>query len=664
MRLRKCIGVVAVLIGILCVMSGCDFGGGEHEHSFNKWSVTKQPGCVDPGVQSRECEECGYVETGELPAVGHTTVRDPYVKATCTNDGLTEGSHCGVCGETLQAQEAIPAFGHMPLKDYPVEPTCTAEGLTEGSHCALCGVTIVKQEPVAPTGHKYDNVTIVIPADCQNPGTKKYSCIWCDISYTDIYTTTEHTVVEDPAVPATCTESGLTAGTHCSVCNLVFTPQEFVPAKGHNPVNDAYLAPTCTEEGRENGIHCGVCNEVLQEATVLEALGHQNTEEILEEATCLGAGVKQFTCTVCGHMEQAPYELEQYTETDIYSAAAEFIGQILTYDRNGKVCGEGVGFVLTSNGRIVTNYATIAGAYSAEIVINQVTYPVESVLAYDIARDLAVLQVDVEGLIPAQICTKPLTDGQTVYAVGPAKGLSNTYTQGVILSAMRVLNGVTYIQHDAEVSAANSGGPLMNVYGEVVGISSWSASAANGMQLSMFATELDNLVYGEPITLAALYEQNTSAHQKIIDMILANGTTDGMGNVVLYAHKIDSDGIAIYELGYEPDSQRLFVELSNTSSGNKILTRIYLTEDPTQLRYTCQFSAGSKVFNTMYGLLDGENYTVSSELKYEVSEGMEGQESVLLTMYKPYLNKTLDWLDGYLYENLELTLADLGFAAY
>lgn len=664
MRLRKCLGVAALLVGILCVISGCDFGGGEHEHTFNKWSVTKQPGCVDVGVQSRECEECGYVETGELAAVGHTTVRDAYVKATCTTDGLTEGSHCGVCGETLQAQEAIPAFGHMPLKDYPVEPTCTAEGLTEGSHCALCGVTIVEQTPVAPTGHKYENVTVVIPANCQNPGTKRYSCIWCDISYTDMYTTTEHTIVDDPAVEPTCTESGLTAGTHCSVCNLVFKPQEFVAAKGHSPVNDAHVAPTCTEAGSENGIHCGACNEILQEATVLPALGHQNVEEIVEEATCLGAGLKQFTCSLCGHIEQEPYELPQYTETDIYSAAAEFIGQIITYDRNGKAYAEGVCFVLTSNGMIVTNYTTIVGAYSAEIILNQVPYPVESVLAYDAARDLAVLQVDVEGLIPAQICTKPLTDGQTVYAVGPAKGLSNTYTQGVILVASKEVDGVVYVHHDAAVTAANAGGPLMNVYGEVVGISSLNASVTNGMQLSVFATELDKLVFGEPVTLAQLYEQTTSPRQRIIDMILANGTTDGLGNVVLYAHQIDSDGIAIYELGYEPETQQLFVELSNTSSGNKILTRIYLTEDPAQLRYTCQFSNGSKVYNTMYGLLDAGSYTANSSLTYVSSEGMEGQEEVLTLMYKPYMNKTLVWLDDYLNENLGITIAELGFAKF
>ena len=665
MRLRKYFGIAVALLAVAFAFSGCDLvGEGEHEHSFTKWSVTKQPGCVDTGVQSRECEECGYVETATIAAVGHSTVRDAFVKATCTTDGLTEGSHCGTCGEILVAQEVIEAFGHAPLKDYPVEPTCTAEGLTEGSHCGLCGVTITEQKPVAPTGHKYDDVTIVIPANCQNPGTKKYSCVWCGISSTEVYTTTEHTMVEDPAVAPTCTQTGLTAGSHCGVCKLVFTPQTEVPALGHNPVNEAYVAPTCTTEGAENGIHCARCQLQLQEATVLPALGHQMAEEILQAATCMATGLKQLTCTVCDYTEQVEYSMPQVSDMEIFSAAAEFVCQILTYDKSGKLVTDGVGFVIASDGKIVTNYTTILGAYSAQVILHQTTYVVESVLVYDEAKDLAVLEVDAEGLIPAQICTMPLQNGQTVYALGPAKGLDNTYTQGVISAAAMVVNGVVYVQHDAQVDMKNSGGPLMNAYGEVVGITTRTASQTQGTGTAVFATELNNLTYGEPISLAQLYEQTVSVHKQLVDMILANGTTDGLGNVVLYGHEITEDGIVIYELAYEPSTGRVFVEMSNTFSGNQVLVRIYLSDDPAQMRYSCQFGSGTKIFNTMYGFVDAANYTASSKLTYATSEGMAGQEDILATMYKPHMNKTLQWLNGYLKENLQTTIADLGFVAF
>ena len=143
MRLRKYLGVALLTVGLLALLSGCDFGSQQHTHTFSKWEVTKDPTCVDEGVQSRECRECGYVETEKIDPVGHTTAKTAAVKATCITDGLTEGTHCSVCNEVLLAQETIPAFGHSPLKDYAVEPTCTTDGLTEGSHCGLCGAVIV-----------------------------------------------------------------------------------------------------------------------------------------------------------------------------------------------------------------------------------------------------------------------------------------------------------------------------------------------------------------------------------------------------------------------------------------------------------------------------------------------------------------------------------------
>lgn len=664
MRFKKYFGIAVALLAMTFALSGCDLGGDEHEHSFGRWSVTKQSGCVDAGVQSRECEECGYVETAEIAAVGHTTVRDPFVKATCTTDGLSEGSHCGTCGEILQAQEPIAAFGHAPLKDYPVEPTCTAEGLTEGSHCGLCGVVIEEQKPVAPTGHKYDKVTILVEANCQKPGSKNVACIWCNVSYTEVYTTTEHTVVPDLAVAATCTQTGLTEGSHCSVCKLVITAQKEVPALGHNPIHEAYVAPTCTEDGQENGIHCAICLEQLQTPTVLPALGHQMDEEILQQATCMANGLKQLTCTVCAHTEQAEYQMPQVSDVEIYSAAAEFVCQIYTYDKSNRVINEGVGFVYSSDGKIITNFSLIMGAYSATVTINQMTYPVELVLAYDQTMDLAVLQVDVEGLVPAQICTMPLTDGQTVYALGPAKGLNNTYTQGVILSAARVMNGVVYVQHNAAVTLENSGGPLMNAFGEVVGISCYNISAAQGVGMAVFASEWSRLNYGQPISMAELYEQTISVHQQIVDMILANGTTDGLGNVVLYSHQITSGGVAIFELAYEPTTGRVFVEMSDTANGNKTLARIYLSDDPARMQYTCQFSSASKVLNTMYGMINAGAYTTGSDLTYASSEGMIGHEDVMLMMYKRHINDTLQWLNSYLSDNLQITIAELGFVEF
>ena len=96
----------------------------------------------------------------------HTAVTDPAVAPTCTGTGLTEGSHCSVCGEVLTAQKTVPAAGHKAVTDAAVAPTCTQTGLTEGSHCSVCGEVFTAQKTVAVTEHVYKEATYSSPAVC------------------------------------------------------------------------------------------------------------------------------------------------------------------------------------------------------------------------------------------------------------------------------------------------------------------------------------------------------------------------------------------------------------------------------------------------------------------------------------------------------------------
>lgn len=73
---------------------------------------------------------------------------------------------------------------------------------------------------------------------------------------------------------ATCTETGLTEGKHCSVCSTVLVKQEEVAALGHTEVTDAAVAPTCTETGLTEGKHCSVCNTVLVAQTEIPTTAH------------------------------------------------------------------------------------------------------------------------------------------------------------------------------------------------------------------------------------------------------------------------------------------------------------------------------------------------------------------------------------------------------
>lgn len=665
MRLRKCLGVVAVLVGILCVMSGCDFGGGEHEHSYSKWTITKKPGCVDAGVQSRECSECGYVESESIAAVGHSTVIDPMVKATCTEDGLTEGSHCSVCGEVMLAQEPISAFGHASLVDYEVKATCTTDGLTEGSHCYICGVITKTQEIVPATGHQYDEGTVVTPANCMQMGTKRFGCIYCDTSYLDTYSTTEHTVVVDAAVAAGCLTDGLTEGSHCSVCLEVFKQQQVIPATGHKPVVDEAVSVTCTTDGLTEGSHCEVCAEILTAQEVIPALGHQNEETILVEATCKAPGQKQILCLVCGEQQLQSYELPAYTDKDLYDAAVQYVAEIVTYDKNGNILGGGIGFVISSDGKILTNYQTIFGAYTAQVTVNGHSYAVILVSAYSESLDLAVLKIEASDLVAAKICTESVVSGETVYALAAARGLSNTYTQGVVVGELLQLGDVILLQHDATIAAGNSGGPLLNMYGEVIAINSLALSQAYEQNVAVFAACMEKLDYTRPVTLAQLYQQSTSAYQKLVDAIFTNGTKDEEGNVTVYGSHSTTDYLYVYELVYYGKTGEISLKQVNSSAnGQKVETMIWLTCEEGLQEFSGAFSIHDKEYNRIAGKLDATSYTSTSTLQYETYDGMVGYETTMMSLYNPNMIRMLDWLSAYLTKIADITMADIGFLAY
>jgi len=112
-----------------------------------------------------------------------------------------------------------------------------------------------------------------------------------------------HTEVIDAAVAATCTETGLTEGKHCSVCNEVIVAQEVVDALGHTEVVDAAVAPTCTETGLTEGKHCSACGEVFVAQEVVDALGHTEVVDAAKAPTCTETGLTEGShCGVCGEI--------------------------------------------------------------------------------------------------------------------------------------------------------------------------------------------------------------------------------------------------------------------------------------------------------------------------------------------------------------------------
>jgi len=322
--------------------------------SYDMSRVITEPTCTEQGYSSYSCNSCTHSFIDDYTeAKGHTVVVDEAVAPTCTETGLTEGSHCSVCGIVLTAQTIVSATGHTVITDTAVAPTCTETGLTEGSHCSVCNEVFVAQQTVKALGHSYEMQVTKI-ATCTSTGTRTYTCNRCGEKYTEVIPMLEHTVVKDKSIAATCTEAGKTEGSHCSVCGTVLVAQETIPATGHNYddgvvtteptcinsgvrtytcsfcgntrtetikahghniVNDAAVPATCTSDGVTAGSHCSICGEVFNEQQTIPALGHSwDNGKITKKATCTAAGVKTFTCSVCAATKAEPIAATGHTE--------------------------------------------------------------------------------------------------------------------------------------------------------------------------------------------------------------------------------------------------------------------------------------------------------------------------------------------------------------
>lgn len=193
--------------------------------------------CAAEGTAAtQQCKRCGYTvpaQTLPIDPNNHANiVKDVAVAPTCTETGLTEGSHCGDCNKILFAQEVVSSTNHTEVIDPAVAATCTETGLTEGSHCSVCNKILVAQKTVSALNHSFTNYISNDDATCTEDGTKTAKCDRCDVTDTqsDEGSAKGHTSVVDAAVAPTYSSVGLTEGSHCADCGLVFKEQEVIPA--------------------------------------------------------------------------------------------------------------------------------------------------------------------------------------------------------------------------------------------------------------------------------------------------------------------------------------------------------------------------------------------------------------------------------------------------
>ena len=172
----------------------------------------------------------------------------------------------------------------------------------------------------------------------------------------------------------------------------------------------------------------------------------------------------------------------------------------------------GSGVVLTEDGYIITNAHVVAGAREVKVMFHDNRTLPASLVGFHAVEDLAVLKVEASGLTPAQFGdSSVLHIGEPVAALGDSLGYRATFTDGIVSSLDREVEveGVTMslIQTTAAINYGNSGGPLLNRYGQVVGINTIKIvtedGSAEGLGFAIPSRRVkyvaDHLIAGEEI---------------------------------------------------------------------------------------------------------------------------------------------------------------------
>ena len=233
-------------------------------HSFSDWTVTIEQQEFECGERERTCMTCGYEETEILPATHEHNYIVDVTAPTCVDEGYTLYT-CSGCGYSEQS-DFVPALGHSEYVDAAIPATCTESGLTEGLHCGRCGLMLLEQEVVPALGHSWGEWEETLAPTETERGEKQHVCSVCEavetvpvpeLNHEEIGHDYEYSVT---VVEPTCTEGGYTI--HACFCGEV-CKSDWTPETGHTEVIDPGVEPTLKSTGLTEGSHCSVCGEVL-----------------------------------------------------------------------------------------------------------------------------------------------------------------------------------------------------------------------------------------------------------------------------------------------------------------------------------------------------------------------------------------------------------------
>lgn len=180
----------------------------------------------------------------------------------------------------------------------------------------------------------------------------------------------------------------------------------------------------------------------------------------------------------------ARWEKAKMNGAEISAYADTRVVTVHVTTRNGG-SASGTGFFIDDQGTLVTNYHVIEFTKSMKIESNTgAFYDVTEVISFSEKHDLAILKTNISGNDYFETTTQ-ITKGETVYAVGAALGeFDASITNGIISNVSYRIGAGDYIQMNAAISPGNSGGPLLNEYGQVIGVNTYGVNGGQNINLA------------------------------------------------------------------------------------------------------------------------------------------------------------------------------------
>ncbi len=187
---------------------------------------------------------------------------------------------------------------------------------------------------------------------------------------------------------------------------------------------------------------------------------------------------------------------------EIYKKAAAYTFEINVVTADYEAIGSG--FAISKDGCIVTNYHVIEDAEKITVTdLSGRAYTLTEIAAFDRHLDIAVLRVK-ETLTPAELNTADYETGDVVYTLGSSNGYTGTFANGVISNSAVSLADyrpdMTFIQTSAPISGGNSGGPLIDSYGRVLGINTLTDEMGQNLNFAIPVSYLAGLDRSHPLT--------------------------------------------------------------------------------------------------------------------------------------------------------------------